>query len=593
MGSKKKNDKNQGWVPGQRQQKGKKKKILAFPKKTEQRAPLFEGPMTKKTKLILIVIAAVLAAAIVAGAVVLIVTNLPKPTTYTPQAYDYLPLVSSLDKYLSLTSGDYNGKTVSMKDYYEKFVAENDITYATVDDAFVDEEIAYLLLQARKAVNGTVASVTGKIGYGDDVSLFILSATAVNDKGETVNVDPERKIFLNAYSAVMTMTVGAYQFGEAFDNALIGLSPVNTKYSENTDVVISTIVDSDVVRLAYTATVDGEKTAHTTVNGNRHLASDELARLFIENGGDLLTGENITFDRTEDIDGDGDEELVHYKGTVVSVMREKSATLTVALPEDYFKGKDYEDYKWLNGKEVTFDYIITSFVDYNAYRPEELTVSILKNDLGYKGVFPAGATDEEKLAQYRKELKDQYLETQTESKLTYEKSAIWKFLTDNAKITVYPDEAYHFYYDYLLEDVKGAFDYYKNTYSDFPYETVDEFAADSYYGYDAEEYKTVEDYLDYMAKTEVAYNLILQAILKAEGLTPSAADYDKARTEWLEEQRQAALESGQKVSIDEIIKSIGEDNVRLLSRQQLESEIVEKLLLEKFTKDYTGLELGC
>ena len=139
MGSKKKNDKNQGWVPGQRQQKGKKKKILAFPKKTEQRAPLFEGPMTKKTKLILIVVAAVLAAAIVAGAVVLIVTNLPKPTTYNPQAYDYLPLVSSLDKYLSLSSGDYTGKTVSMKDYYEKFVAENDITYATVDDEFVSK----------------------------------------------------------------------------------------------------------------------------------------------------------------------------------------------------------------------------------------------------------------------------------------------------------------------------------------------------------------------------------------------------------------------------------------------------------------------
>ena len=103
----------------------------------------------------------------------------------------------------------------------------------------------------------------------------------------------------------------------------------------------------------------------------------------------------------------------------------------------------------------------------------------------------------------------------------------------------------------------------------------------------------VKKYLDYMAKTEIAYNLILQAILKAEGLTPSAADYDKAREEWLEEQRQTSLESGQKVSIDEIIKSIGEDNVRLLSRQQLEAEIVEAFLLEKFTEDYTDLELGC
>lgn len=578
-------------MPGQRQQKGKKKKLFSFPKKAAKRTPLFEGPMSKRTKIILIVLAAVLAVAIVAGAVALVLNNLPTVTEYAPQAYDYLPFVETLERYLTLASGEYNGKTVSMKDYYEKFVEENDLVYATVDDAFVDDEIAYLLLQARKAVNGSTASVTGKIGYGDDVTLFLLAATAVNENGETVNAADE--VFLNAYSAAMTLTVGAHQFGEAFDEALIGLSPVNTKYSENTEVQISDILDTDVVRLAFTATIDGEKTAHTTVNGKRYLANDELVRLFRENSAGLLTGEGITFDRTEDIDEDGEDELVHYKGSIVSVMQEKSATLTVALPEDYFKGEDYEEYKWLNGKEVTFTYIIPSFVDYDAYRPEELTVSILKKDLKYTGVFAAGATEEEKLAQYRKEIKDKYLEMQAEAKKSYEKSAIWKFLTDNVKITEYPEEAYKFYYDYLWEDVNGAFEYYKSTYSDFPYETVDEFAAEEYFGYDAEEYETAEKYVEYMAKTEVAYNLILQAILKAEGLTPSAADYDKARTEWLEEQRQASLESGQKVSIDEIIKSIGEDNVRLLSRQQLESDLVEKLLLEKFTMDYTGLELGC
>lgn len=507
-----------------------------------------EGSPMSSTRRILILVAAVLVVALLVGGVLLavkLVRENKDGSTITPTEagyYNYAGL--KLKDYISFGKNDYTGVTVDLEKYFDKYLTAQDMIFKAMDDDYVNEYIDYLLLSLRKPANGTTTPetlVNGTIGYGDDVYIFVLSVTAVKD-GETV--DAYNDAFVNAYVGVKTIRIGDWFVGEEFDEELIGKNPKDTKYTERTHVLLSDIKDADAVRLFYTATIDGKKSAHTSVSGTRFEAKDELVQKFIENGKkqdgtSLYTGETVKFDLVEDIDGDGKTETVHYSGQIISVMEEKSAVATVTLPENYFFGEDYEEYFWLNGSEVTIEYIVTSFADYDAKRVADLDRALIDEIVKATGmdlVLKADKTDNAaSVAEFRSYVKEELTKQKTEALEKYRQAALWMHLAESLTFTKLPADAVALHTSVLTNEVKSLYEY--NAYYDAEfaatYPTIDSFAS-VYCGYDKEEYASFAEYAKKMAEDETKYYLLAYAVVDEMNLKITNEDRAAAREEWLE-----------------------------------------------------------
>ncbi|MBQ8908436.1 MAG: hypothetical protein IJY71_07635 [Clostridia bacterium] len=232
-----------------------------------------------------------------------------------------------------------------------------------VDQQYVTDYInVNILLAQKEATNKGLAMRSVAIDHADVVYFYVLDLTK---NGERVLQDD----FGLTYSQ-LSLTVGGLYYGKDFDDKLIGLVPASThlemRYSGTFDA-------TSTLSATYTATVKDEEKPTLSLSGAR-LEMPALEAGFRDAilAASTAIGKQFEFDYTEDIDGDGDTEEVHYVMTVNAIVDEKAVSITFELPDDYFAESLGEEYTALNGQEVTMRLVLSSSVAYEAYTVDTL-----------------------------------------------------------------------------------------------------------------------------------------------------------------------------------------------------------------------------
>ena len=468
---------------------------------------------------------------------------------------------------------------IKIKDYITNFSADmatgydnipgKDVKPTGVDEAAVKLYINSLLLQNAKAVNGGKVSKTGVIGYADEVGLYILEVFLDGERVET-------EYFENAFE-VATLQVGGKVFGEDFDEKLTGLVPTGT--GTLTFLAVDPVTKAplrfgkgDVLTVSYTATIEGEDEAYEswsnlridTANPRNKLLCDAI----LAKSETVPVGQQFSFELTHDIDEDGEEEKVSYLVTVGAVVTEENVKeITFTLPADYFSENQDEEYTDLNGKTLTARIVIEYMVDYTANTWETMTVADMKTEgIGY---VAAGATDEERqacIAYVTDMLSKDYDETERETKL----ALIWQTLLEKLEFASLPAEAVEEAYDSIYGSIVNAF-YYQGGSS--YYADLNTFGP-VYFGYDAEEYGSLADYLnDYMVPNYVKQQLLVYGVYNELMNDKGEAKLKVAYDEWV---KTLVEEAGSGATEKEVIDYYGEAYIRSLAI----GDVVADYLLE-------------
>src|SRR5699024_3182806 len=201
-------------------------------------------------------------------------------------------------------------------------------------------------------------------------------------------------------------------------------------------------------------------------------------------GQDLLIGSGSF------IDGFEDGLIGHKKGETVS--------LDLTFPEDYSPNPD------LAGQAVVFEVTINSISE-----PVQLTDQ-----------WVAANTDYSTAEEYRNAQKESLVQQTDNEYESQVKSDLFQQVTENSEIKDYPEEALND----LKTDIETQMDnLYTSTYG----VSLDEYLESQ--GISQEE---ADQSFDETAKSYLSQYMITQAILDAEGITLTEADYEKALDEF-------------------------------------------------------------
>lgn len=201
-------------------------------------------------------------------------------------------------------------------------------------------------------------------------------------------------------------------------------------------------------------------------------------------GQDLLIGSGSF------IDGFEDGLIGHKKGETVS--------LDLTFPEDYSPNPD------LAGQAVVFEVTINSISE-----PAQLTDQ-----------WVAANTDYSTAEEYRNAQKESLVQQTDNEYESQVKSDLFQQVTENSEIKDYPEEALND----LKTDIETQMDnLYTSTYG----VSLDEYLESQ--GISQEE---ADQSFDETAKSYLSQYMITQAILDAEGITLTEADYEKALDEF-------------------------------------------------------------
>ncbi len=505
-----------------------------------------------------------------------------------------------------------------IKEYFAAFgadkvtgltVAGKDYKIDEIDDEYVTEYINAEILNLATVSDGGKVNKTKPVDFADIVYLYILY---VEKDGERIGIDH----FNNAYSELVGVQVGAAKLGKDFDEKLMGLIPKDSGNVE-TDVM-GTVSADDVIIITYEATVDGEKEPYESLALERwDLGETDAAVKEALLGACRAIGEEFTFDATHDIDGDGDEELVHYTATVGSVAYEENILkLTATLPEDYFGNSMEEEYTSLNGAELDFYIIVDHSVSYEvSYEKtvetegkketvkvyvedfDDLTYDFITSKLGFKfETEPTGETEEAKdaaaRAAYFAKIKEEQIASRDENVRANALALIWRELVENLAFDSLPEDIVDELVASELQNITSAYDSYYATYSDFAalYPTIESYARDTY-GYTAEEYETYSDYIkEKYAPQSVKQMLLIYAIYNDLGLKNDTAKYTAERDEqyelFISDIIASAASQGTTLSRQEAIDYFNQYYGDNYLEDYIMSSMVEDYLFEKNTVDW-------
>lgn len=481
-------------------------------------------------------------------------------------------------------TASYPYHKTNIKDYIADFSAAMVTGYNSIpgkhmkltdlDEAAVKQYINSLLLENAAAVNGGKVSKTGTVGYADAVGFYVLEM--LDETGKRI----ESEYFETGFE-VATLQVGAMVFGEEFDEKLTGLVPTETgtllfqTIDPDTKAPLM-FREGDILAVSYTATIEGETEAYEswsniridTANPRNELLCDAI----LAKSGTEPVGQQFTFELTHDIDEDGENEKVTYRATVSAVVTEEDVTeLTFTLPADYFSENQDKEYTDLNGKTLTARIVLEYMVDYKANTWETMTVADMKTEgIGYPA---AGATDEERqycITYVLEHLAVDYEESKRETKL----ALVWQTLLETVAFGALPEEAIEEIYSSAYSAAVSSFQSYKFSYAD-----LNAFGAD-YFGYDLEEYPSLEDYLnEYFVPNYVKQQLLVYGIYNELVDDPKEEKLAAAYDEWV-----ATLmkESGSGVTEKDVIDYYGDTYIRELAI----SDVAADYLLEHNEVDW-------
>ncbi|MBP3436962.1 MAG: hypothetical protein J6K61_03525 [Clostridia bacterium] len=402
-----------------------------------------------------------------------------------------------------------------------------EVTLEITDDYVKDYINVNLLLAQKKATNKSLAERSTAITYADEVYFYVLG---IYKDGERVLADD----FGRTYEE-KSMVVGSLYFGKDFDEKIIGFVPMTTSLEMRNNGAFSA---TDIISATYTATVKDEKTPTVSLSGARiDLAQAEEGFRNAILAASTTVGKQFEFDYTEDIDGDGETEEVHYVMTVNTVVTENAASVTFTFPESYFSTNMDEEYTALNGQEVTVRLVVDYFVAYDAYTLDTLLTEDLVETEEGKDDVKAEAEKAASLLSYtgskksttKQEVIDAVKEEQTtalKEQLKEEKESIAATLIGNHYMSYtfqsLPQseiDAYHRYYGiYYFEAFVDSKLYNTMTY--------DGFAVNVGLGYvpseDENEPQNFYEYIIDSATYSVKQNLVLAWLYHEAGLNTEA-----------------------------------------------------------------------
>ena len=456
-------------------------------------------------------------------------------------------LKEKMSDYISLNREDYFGTTVQVEAIPE--VSEKD----------VQEYIDYMLESTVEKTTYTDRAIE----EGDTVSLYF--------RGSVDGVDFEGGSNMSDKTPA-SLVIGSGNFIPGFEDALIGLVPNTTSFTR----IESGTVKADYVAYAEYAYTSGDKTGEVSVRIDLSDPSEDH-KVLAENIIGKTVGTSFNFEAEYDVDGDGTKENAEFTMKVNFASIEETAPITVTFPDPYKSNEE------LSGKEAVFHVVVKDLA--RAEIPE-LTAEIISGKLGYKS--QKEATGDELVAEFRESVELYLNESRDASIKNAALSKIFTLLYEKTEVKKYPETVVEELLKYSNDDLKAAFDYYTQNYTDFPYSTVEEFAPD-YYGANYDTELSHEEAMDKYVRKTVLMQMVPFYIIQAENI-----DFEN------EEAKQASIKSmaeyyanyysnmyGQTYTPDAIMEMMGEDAlveeglVNLLYEKILEENTIEETEAEK------------
>jgi len=450
------------------------------------------------------------------------------------------------------------------------------------------------------------ANKTEPMDYADTAFVYILY---VEHNGEKLSID----YFNNAYAEHGEITIGGATFGEDFDSKLMGLVPRDAGTVEF--ITVGTVGATDIALVTYEATIDGEDKAYETLTLERW-DMNTVDSVFRDAVVGKPIGQEFTFDALHDIDEDGEDEKVHYKATVGAVALEENVyVLSAELPDDYFGTSMDEEYTDLNGETLDFHIIIDYSVAYEISYEKDvkktdengkeitvkekvfvetfdaLTADYIKGTLGYDH-GATGDTEEAKNASAREKyfahMKTELASTREDTEKQTKISLIWQKLLEDLTFASLPEEEKALAAAEFLYEIESQYSYNASMYSDFTvyYPTIDDFARD-YFGYDEEEYKSCEEYVNnYLAPQGVKQKLLIHQIYEKLGVKNDTEKYNSLRKELIDALIADAASQNATITEQEAVDWYAENYGTNYLHETVVTEMVNDYLIANNTVDF-------
>lgn len=523
-------------------------------------------------------------------------------------------------------SGSFSYADADIKDYLAAFgpslftgktFAGKEYAIDAVTDAYIIRSINAEILALAAYTNNGRLNKTAPIDYADEVVLYILGVKEVGEDGVTLK-DVDESLFVNAYGQSTTLTIGKELLGKAFDEALIGKTPLELGSVIFRDHGYTSDGGETVFVVSYEARKDGESAVFKTASNlrvdtaapNGALAEAIAAKL---SSTSMPLGDSFKLDISHDADDDGKDELVHYTVWVDTAATEAPAEVRVALPEDYF-GENDEAYT-LNGKTLCF----TIFVNYSIAKDvtyketdgtmkaiegyETLTATFIKKALasyttsdGAQGIgygFTTTETDDAAVrAAYFAFVKKNIEESLVSMRKQNAVSLIWQGLLDEISFDSLPEDVVKSLKENTVANILSAYNQnlyqYQSSFSSI-YPTVEDFAR-AELGYAKEDYENYQAYVQKeIAEKEVKYQLLIYAIYNSGAIENAYGKYMKLLNEYVDAVIKSAEES-KKLTItrDEALESLYVLDVKngIDTKHSIILQVVNDFLYEQNTIDW-------
>lgn len=488
-------------------------------------------------------------------------------------------VTDSIKPYISFDLSDLKGGSYELTDTYGVYDA------ARAERKFRDDRL--------NAATPIGVKNEGTVAFGDAAHLYYEVALTENGEGAFSNVytgEGTQTLFLGYWEFLDQLPEDEYHpvfYNKTLSDFVTGMSVIP-------HITEGTVNAGDKVRVSYVcydekgiATEQASNVRIDTANLSLY-EETEYPRFFLESLTGKTLGEKYEITGTKTVknaDGATTETTVKYAVTPMYTVEEVFETVAVTLAPDTYDAEDGEAFTALNGKTVYFRVMLES---YYAFTTPALTDTFLMETYG----FVTGKTDPnevlevatEKLILLAAEKREEALREQA-------LSVVMSKIRDEGGVRKYPKEQYDSYYDELYESLvqrhlEAREDALAN--GEVFTMTVEQYAIYylTYYGYyDAEEYSSLDEYLEAQVESELDAKIILMGAAQLAELRLSEKEYRALMEEELQKSLESEIANGNTtVTREELIEAAGGEEEALLI---MVLDHAEKAVMEYIYKNNT------
>lgn len=269
-----------------------------------------------------------------------------------------------------------------------------------------------------------------------------------------------------------------------------------------------------------------------------------------------------TFAETfKDVETDDGKQDVSVKGYIRLVAEDvdDAVYIDATFPDNYNSSQPH-----LNGAKARF-YIVVDHI--TPCEIPALDEDFIKNTVKYE----SDKTGDELINAFKDYTREYLEESQRSEDINEASSQIWAHLFDKAMVIEYPDGNVEDEVDKVYEEIKATYNSYRSQYGTSftqTYPSLNAYIQASAIESGAEKDRDTDYYLEFIAQSRVKEKMILFSAVKTLGIVPSDEDYQKYRTQFINE-----MASYYGTTAEEIEKGYEEIDIRM--------QILSNLLIEK------------